>query len=475
MQESHLTDLMNILPLAVVTLTGLVVLVVEAVKRDSATAAYFISQVGIVVAGMVTVANFGTLEPAFGGMIHHGAYGSFFSVLILSAGFLTLMLSRKSGTLGAVSRVEYYVLVLFAMLGMMLMASARDLVVLFLGIELMSICLYVLAGFTRSRHESTESALKYFLLGAFVTGFLLYGIALIYGVTGTTNLRAIAMTIEEHSANPVFLIGSALLVGALSFKVAAVPFHMWAPDVYEGAPTTVTAFMATGAKAAAFGAIVAVFGESFGVAEGGINQVIAVIAAASMILGNLTAVAQSSVKRMLAYSSVAHAGYILSGVAAGNVEGKTGVLFYLAAYLAMNIGAFGIVSIVEGSDPRRVSFDSYAGLSKKRPYIAALMALFMFSLSGLPPMAGFFGKYYVFLAAVKADMTWLAIVGVMTSLVSAYYYLRLVVVMYFKEGESDLEAAPTRRSLVAVTIAAFFALQLGLYPSFVVDIAQSIF
>lgn len=472
MQGTHLTDVVNIGPIAIVTLTGLIVLAVEAFTRKSSTAAYFISQVGVVAAGIFSVANFGTLEPAFGGMIHHGAYGSFFSVLILSAGFLTLMLARAAG---AAQRIEYPVLVLFAMVGMMLMASARDLVVLFLGIELMSICLYVLAGFSRTRRESTESALKYLLLGSFTTGFLLYGIALIYGVTGTTNLQAIAMTITEHSSNPVFLIGSAMLIIALSFKVAAVPFHMWAPDVYEGAPTTVTAFMATGAKAAAFGAVVAVFGESFGVAKGGINQVIAAIAAASMILGNVTAVAQTSVKRMLAYSSVAHAGYILSGVAAGNVEGKTGVLFYLAAYLAMNVGAFGIVSIVEGSDPNRVSFDSYAGLSKKRPYLAALMALFMFSLSGLPPMAGFFGKYYVFLAAVKADMTWLAIVGVLTSLVSAYYYLRLVVVMYFKEGESDLETAPSVRALVAVTVAAFFALQLGLYPSFVVDIAQSIF
>ena len=475
MQESHLTDLMNISPLVVITLTGLLVIIVEAVKRGSIRAASFISQAGIVVAGVLTVANFGRSEPAFGGMIHHGAYGSFFSILILSAGFLTMLLSRSYIALQKIARIEYYVLTLFAMLGMMLMASARDLVILFLGIELMSLCLYVLAGFSRTRIESTESALKYFLLGAFATGFLLYGIALVYGVTGTTNLPAIAMTMSEYTGNPVFLIGAAMLIIALSFKVAAVPFHMWAPDVYEGAPTTVTAFMATGAKAAAFGALVTVFGESFHYAGSAINQVLAVIAAGSMIVGNVTAVAQNNIKRMLAYSSIAHAGYILAGVAAGNAEGKTGVLFYLAAYLAMNLGAFGIVTMVEGGDPSRVTFDSYAGLSKKRPYLAALMALFMFSLSGLPPMAGFFGKYYVFLAAVKADMTWLAIIGVLTSLVSAYYYLRLVVVMFFKEGEGDLETAPTKAALVAVTIAAFFVLQLGLYPSFVVDIAQSMF
>jgi NADH-quinone oxidoreductase subunit N len=361
------------------------------------------------------------------------------------------------------------------MLGMMLMASARDLVILFLGIELMSICLYVLAGFTRTRSGSTESALKYFLLGAFATGFLLYGIALVYGVSGTTNLPTIAMGISEFADNPVFIIGSSMLIIALCFKVAAVPFHMWAPDVYEGAPTTVTAFMATGAKAAAFGAFVAVFGESFGFSGSTINQVLAVIAAASMIIGNVTALAQNNIKRMLAYSSVAHAGYILAGVAAGNPEGKTGVLFYLAAYLVMNIGAFGIVSMVEGRDSQRLTFDSYAGFSKRRPYLAALMAVFMFSLAGLPPMAGFFGKYYVFLAAVKADMTWLAIVGVLTSLISAYYYLRLVVVMYFRDGEADLEPAPTKAALAAVSIAGFFVLQLGLYPSFVVDIAQGIF
>jgi NADH-quinone oxidoreductase subunit N len=475
MQDSHITDLMNISPLVVITLTALLVLVVETVKRGSVGAASVLSQAGIILAAVLTVANFGRSEPAFGGMIYHGAYGSFFSLLILSAGFLTILSARSYIVLQGVARIEYYVLVLFAMLGMMLMASARDLVVLFLGIELMSICFYVLAGFSRTRRESTESALKYFLLGAFTTGFLLYGIALVYGVTGTTHLPAIALVMPQLTGNPVFLIGAAMLIIALSFKVAAVPFHMWAPDVYEGAPTTITAFMATGGKAAAFGAIVAVFGESFAFEKSSINQVLSVIAAGSMIVGNVTAVAQSNVKRMLAYSSIAHAGYMLAGVAAGNPEGKTGVLFYLAAYLVMNVGAFGIVAMVEGRDPHRLTFDAYAGLSKKRPYLAAVMALFMFSLSGFPPLAGFFGKYYVFLAAVKADMTWLAIVGVLTSLISAYYYLRLVVVMYFREGETDFETAPSTAAVVAVTIAAFFVLQLGLYPSFVVDIAQSMF
>ncbi len=475
MQETHLTDLVNIGPLVVITATALLVIIVEAIRRGSLGIVSVLTQAGIVLAGVLTVANFGRSGPAFGGLIHHGAYGSFFSLLILSAGFLTVLLSRSYITRQGVARVEYYVLLLFAMLGMMLMASGRDLVILFLGVELMSICLYVLAGFSRTRPESTESALKYFLLGAFVTGFLLYGIALVYGIAGTTNLSAIAAAVPTLASNPVFLIGAAMIVIGLSFKVAAAPFHMWAPDVYEGAPTTVTAFMATGAKAAAFGAMVAVVGESFAFSKGSVNQVLAAIAAASMIIGNVTAVAQSSVKRMLAYSSVAHAGYILAGVAAGNAVGKTGVLFYLAAYLVMNIGAFGVVSMMEGHDPHRTTFDSYAGLSKKRPYLAAIMALFMFSLSGLPPMAGFFGKYYVFLAAVEADMTWLAIIGVLTSLISAYYYLRLVVVMYFRDGEGDLEAAPAKAALVAVSIAAFFALELGVYPSTIVDIVQGLF
>jgi len=275
------------------------------------------------------------------------------------------------------------------------------------------------------------------------------------------------------SGNIMFVIGVALMIVAFSFKVAAVPFHMWAPDVYEGAPTPVTGFMATGAKAAAFAVFVVVFDRTLGFSGGKLNLVIAMIAAASMILGNVLAIAQTNVKRMLAYSSIAHAGYMLSGVAAANTEGQSGVLFYLIAYLFMNLGAFGIVGIMEGEDEKNLSIDDYAGLSTQRPVLAMLMAVFMFSLAGVPPFGGFFGKYYVFLAAVKANMTWLAVVGVLTSLVSAYYYLRLVVLMYFRDGKADVPMKPSFAAMVAVCVSALLILQLGLYPSAVVQLVQS--
>ena len=262
---------------------------------------------------------------------------------------------------------------------------------------------------------------------------------------------------------------------ALSFKVAAVPFHQWAPDVYDGAPTSVTAFMSTGAKAAAFAAFMVVFVRGFEFAGTKVNTLLAMIAAASMIIGNVTAISQTSVKRMLAYSSVAHAGYMLSGIAAGNHEGEIGIMFYLAAYIVMNLGAFSIVALVEGESGSRLTFDDYAGLSKQHPFLAALMAIFLFSLAGIPPLAGFFGKYYVFLSAVKANMTWLAIVGVLTSVISVYYYLRLVVFMYFRDGQAQVSHKPDRALLAIITIAALLVVLLGIFPSFVVGFAQNVF
>ena len=396
-------------------------------------------------------------------------------VVILLGTVFAIALSMDDNMRSGVRSAESHVLVLLASSGMMLLAGARDLMIVFLGIELMSISVYALAGINRRSIRSAEGALKYFLLGAFATGFLLYGIALIYGSTGTTNLMLIAGSFTVHARSTLFLIGAGMLVIAFSFKVAAVPFHMWAPDVYEGAPTVVTGFMSTGAKAAAFGAFIAVFLRAFEFHGARMNEAVAFISAASMIVGNVIAVAQSNVKRMLAYSSIAHAGYMLAGVAAANPEGQTGILFYLAAYVVMNIGAFGVVGMVEGNESSKLTFDDYAGFSLQRPYIAALMSVFMFSLAGIPPFAGFFGKYYVFLAAVKGDMIWLAVVGVLTSLVSVYYYLRLVVYMYFREGKADLSASPGVPALVSLTVAALMVLQLGLFPGTVADLARSLF
>ncbi|MBI2619414.1 MAG: NADH-quinone oxidoreductase subunit N [Ignavibacteriales bacterium] len=472
MNKFNVLDLWYSSPLVTLVVTGLVLLVLEGFRRKSQRMAFGVSAAGIIIAIGLTIVTYGENQPAFNNTFLQGTFGSFFSFVFLAAGLLSLILSREYLERLNIHRTEYYALVIFAIVGMMLMASAIDLVVLFLGVELMSLCLYVLAGFMRTRVTSNESALKYFLLGAFVTGFLLYGIALLYGTTGTTNLVTIGKNFEAYSGNAVFLLGVGMVMMGLSFKIAAAPFHLWAPDVYEGAPTSVTGFMSTAAKAAAFAAFITVFLRTFEFAGTKVSEILAILAAVSMMIGNIAAIAQNNVKRMLAYSSVAHAGYMLTGIAAGNEEGQIGIMFYLAAYVFMNLGAFSIVSLVEGQNDTRLSFDDYSGLSKQQPLLAALMSVFMFSLAGIPPLAGFFGKYYVFLAAVKADLTWLAILGVLTSLISVYYYLRLVVLMYFRDGEAQVAAKPSLGTIVAISLAAFLVLQLGLYPSLVVNIAR---
>jgi NADH-quinone oxidoreductase subunit N len=309
-------------------------------------------------------------------------------------------------------------------------------------------------------------------LGAFATGFLLYGIALIYGAVGTTNLSVIKQSFLVVSSQPIFILGTGLFIVGLSFKVAAVPFHMWAPDVYEGAPTPVTVFMSTGAKAAAFAAFITVFIRIFEFKGGNFNDLIAILATGSMVLGNILAIAQTNIKRLLAYSSVAHAGYMLSGIAAGTLDGQVGVMFYLVAYALMNLGAFVIIGLIEQEDDRQLLITDYTGLSRSQPILAALMAIFMFALAGVPPFAGFFGKYYVFFAAVKANMTWLAIVGVLMSLVSAYYYLRIIILMYFQESQSDISIQSDRSSLAVIVFCAIMVIGLGLFPSFIIQLAQ---
>lgn len=473
--ETTITDLWQSAPMVSLTLTGLAALLIESMKGGRASAVYGLSLAGSVLAFVFSLWSLGSEVVVFNGMILQGGYASYFNMVFTSSAFFTIVLSRPYMQRLHREQGVLYILILFATVGMMLMASAMDLIILFLGIELMSVCLYVLTGFVRTKLTSNESAIKYFLLGAFATGFLLYGIALIYGTAGTTNLKLISQSFAQLSGNSLFLMGAGLLVIAFSFKVAAVPFHMWAPDVYEGAPTPVTAFMSTGAKAAAFAAFVTVFIRTFAITGTPISEVIAFIAAASMILGNVTAIAQSNLKRMLAYSSIAHAGYMLSGIAAGSAEGETGILFYLAAYTLMNMGAFGIISWVEQQDDTKLTFDDYAGFSAQRPLVAAMLSVFMFSLAGIPPFAGFFGKYYVFLAAVKADLVWLAVIGVLTSVISVYYYLRLVMVMYFRDGNATIEERVPGFAFAVIGVVAGLVILLGLYPSLIVDISKTFF
>jgi NADH-quinone oxidoreductase subunit N len=327
-------------------------------------------------------------------------------------------------------------MILFSIVGMLGLAVSNDLITLFISLETMSICLYVLAGLMRARKTGAEAALKYFLLGAFSTGFFLYGIALIYGATGATNLTEVA---AAANGSLLFVAGTGLLVAGIFFKLGAVPFHMWIPDVYQGTPTTLTAFMATAAKSATFVAFILILIRMIPVAESADWQtLLSTISIITMIVGNLIALAQDNVKRMLAYSSIAHVGYLMVGLAAGTSAGYSGVLYYLFAYTLMNVGAFGVIAYYErnhGLDFTEI--DSYAGLGFKMPVMGVMLSVFLFSLAGIPPMVGFAGKYYVFAAAVNAGMIPLAIVGVLASAASVYYYLRVMVFLYFKEAHKE--------------------------------------
>lgn len=470
-----LQDVIAIAPITVVSICALVVLVVESLKKETESLNCWISIAGLAIAMGAAFNSLGTSGVAFGGMVTTGGYAGFFALVFCAAGILSIMLSKSYIRKEGIEHGEYYALLLISVVGMMLMASAADLIIFFLGLEVMSVSFYVLAAFARKRQGSNEAGLKYFLLGAFATGFLLYGIALLYGATGTTNIKEIILHATTLMHTPLFLIGLALLLVGLVFKVAAVPFHMWVPDVYEGSPTTVSGFMSTGGKAAAFSVFLIVFAPPLLTSIGPLREVMAMIAALSMITGNVIALAQTSIKRMLAYSSIAHAGYILVGVVAANPAGSNGILFYLMAYTAMNVGAFGVLSVLESRDGENLTFDDYAGLGSKQPLLAGLMAVFMFSLSGIPPFAGFFGKYYVFAGAVQAGYTWLAIVGVLMSVVSAYYYLRLVVLMYFKDQASLLEGKGTPLSVAALLVCALALLEFGIFPSTLVNLTTRFF
>lgn len=472
--DSFFSDLVSVAPLTLLFLLSLTVLTVEALTRKGENISFWVTVIGLVETIFLAASMSKTPSTVFSNMVAIGGLGWFFTMLFCIAALFTVVLARPYLERLNIHHGEYYVLILFATIGMVLMPLSADLIVLFLGLELMSISLYVLAGFMRRRLKSNESGLKYFLLGAFASGFLLYGIALLYGVTGTTNIAYLIDNFDSVSSSVLFWVGVGLVLVGFSFKVAAVPFHMWVPDVYEGAPTTSTALMSTGSKAAAFAAFLIVFGHMVDQTVR-LTTILSLLAAASMVLGNIVALSQSNLKRMLAYSSIAHAGYILTGLAAGNALGLQGVMFYLAVYTMMNLGAFGVVSLLEQEDEKNLTYDDYTGLSTRNPFLSMLMGVFMFSLAGIPPFGGFFAKYYVFAAAVDADLTWLAIVGVLTSLVGVYYYLRLVVVMYFGESVAAGSQPVSPIGMVSVVAAAVFVIWFGVLPSTVLAFTNNIF
>ena len=438
-------NLKVILPLAVVVLWACALLVVDLFipqSRKGLTA--LLAALGLALALGLAVTQAGRQEAAFNGMVVVDGFSIFLNVLVLGSGLAGIALAYDYLKRTGIERGEYYTLLMFSISGMMLMSQASDLIVVFLALELLSIPLYILAGFARPKVDSEEAALKYFLLGAFSGSFVVYGVALVYGATGSTALAKVAEMANAGQANlPLLVIGAALILVGLGFKVAAVPFHMWTPDVYTGAPSAVTAFMSVGAKAGGFAALMRIFVLAFPAISPYLGMVFWALAILTMFLGNVVAIAQSNIKRMLAYSSIAHAGYILMALVPfglGTVApmGVAAALFYLVAYAFTSLGAWAVVIALEKAEGKGLSLDDYAGLGKKYPLLALAMTVFMLSFTGVPPTLGFMGKFYLFGAAIKGGFIGLALIGVLTSLISAYYYLRVIVIMYMREGEPEV-------------------------------------
>jgi NADH-quinone oxidoreductase subunit N len=409
---------------------------------------------------------------AFNGMLAVDGFANFLQVLFLGSGMVVIALAYDYLKRMGINRSEYYTMLLFSITGMLLMALAADLIVVFLALELLSIPLYVLAGFALPRLDSEEAALKYFLLGAFSGGFVVYGVALVFGATGHTGLGDIVAVVEAGQANLTLLtIGAGLILIGLGFKVAVVPFHMWTPDVYQGAPSVVTAFMAVGAKAGGFAALLRVFVTAFPMLAADLVPILQILAALTMILGNVVAIAQSNIKRLLAYSSIAQAGYILMALTpfaqpAVASDGVASALFYLLAYALTSFGAWAVVIALEQAEQRGLELSDYAGLGRKYPVLAAAMVVFMLSLTGVPPTLGFVGKFYLFRTVLEGGYVGLAIIGVLTSLVSAYYYLRIVVIMYMRAGEPVVHRETWLSLTASATALATVALSLFSAPLF---------
>jgi NADH-quinone oxidoreductase subunit N len=465
-----------IAPALILTVTALAILLLDLCPpRDRKRHLGFLGLLGVVATLLASVALWGQSERAFHNMIVLDNFALFFDLIFCYSSALVVLLSldflrRRGAELG-----EYYILVLFATAGMVLMASGIDLLIIFLGLELMSIPLYVLAGFFRAERRSGESAMKYFLLGAFATGFFLYGITLIYGLTGTTTLDGIAQALTQGALgrDPSLVIGFGLLLVGFGFKISSVPFHMWVPDVYEGAPTPITILIATGSKAAAFAALFRVLYASLRGFQPDWVILFWGLAALTMTVGNIVAIAQSNLKRMLAYSSVAHVGYMMVGLTAGGSFGSASVLFYLLTYTFTTAGAFGVILLLERGGEEALHLEDYSGLGFRHPILALSLSLFLLSLIGVPPTAGFMGKVYLFGAAVRSGYLWLAIIAVLNSAVAAYYYLRLIVYMYMREPEGvRTRYTPSFAGALALGIALWTVFQFGLAPSSVFELAQ---
>ena len=479
-------DLVTILPELLVVGMACLILVLDPITPDTKKDLLAWMSFGIVVVcSVVTMGGFGERVMAFSDLVVVDSYAVFWKMLLYLVSGLTILLSMGYLKEEKIQLAEYYAFVLLALTGMMVMVSGADLLTIYLGTELMSITLYIMAGFKRFEARSIESSAKYFVLGAFSSGILLYGISILFGVTGSTKLVEIAAVVNGRGIDdPLVFIALMLLIVGFGFKVAAVPFHMWTPDVYEGAPTSVTVFMAVASKAASFAAFLRVLLEAFGGIKPNWNLLILAMCLITVALGNLVAIVQTNVKRMLAYSSIAHAGYALIGVvvagwgteAAASAQGVSSLMLYLAIYSFMTLGAFAMVAILRKGGLEGEEIEDFTGLAKRHKGGAFLMLIFMVSLAGIPPTAGFIGKFYLFMAAVNAGLAWLAIVGLVFAAISAFYYLRIVMVMYMREPSSEQELH-TRLILspqisVALACAVAGVVLLGIFPGPLVSIAD---
>jgi len=464
-----------IIPMMIVALSGIAAMLAEAIRRPGERMP--IAGFGLIgCAGSALASYFLWNSDAQSlGVIRSDNFALFINITLAIVGILTMLFSNDVVDRQQIPAGEYYALTLFALCGMMMMAAATDLLVIFVALEILSLSVYVLTGIRRTSATGSEAAFKYFLLGAFSSAFFLYGIAFAFALSGSTRLEQIgvALSSQPSGAPPTLaLLAVGLLAVGFAFKISAVPFHMWTPDAYEGAPTIVTAFMSTGVKAAAFAAFVRVFLSPLEALQGQWIPVLSVIAAATMILGTVVGVVQSNIKRMLAYSSIAHAGYLLLGIIAANGTGKAAVLFYLLTYAVSNLGALGIVALLGTAANEHDELRDFAGLWRTRPGLAGLMTVFLLSLGGFPPMAGFIGKWYIFSAAVQEGHYALAIIGVLSSVVSVFFYLRIVVMMYMTEGSEIVRPRIPATAMAGLALATAAVFYLGVLPTRVLDLAM---
>ncbi|HEV3057349.1 MAG TPA: NADH-quinone oxidoreductase subunit N [Vicinamibacterales bacterium] len=468
------SDFYYILPELVITAGALLVLVADVLLPRAQRGALGWVTLGVLAATLYALTPFrSTHVEVAHGLMAVDQFGLFFKAVFLVAAAITVLMSMRYLEIEGASPGEYYFLILCATLGMMVMAGGIDLITIFIGLETMAVSFYILAGFIKPNQRSNEAAVKYFLLGAFSLGILLYGMSLMYGLSGTTNLRVMAPLFVGQERDPRLVLAVILVVAGVGFKIAAVPFHMWAPDVYEGAPTPVTAFLSVGSKAASFAMLLRIFIEGLPAMSEDWRLLFYVLSIVTMTVGNIAAVSQSNIKRMLAYSSIAHAGYLLIGVVAGTARGVTAMLIYLLIYSFMQLGAFAVVVLLRRQDVIGDELKDFSGLHVRHPFAAFAMLLFMLSLGGIPPTAGFMGKFWLFGAAIDAGYYGLAVIGVLNSAVSLYYYVRIVVFMYLKKETIGSEPVSSPSLTVVLAVAVVATLALGIYPRLLFELADA--